>query len=82
MNLFNIIFISGGAVLIIFMLRCLRLRHILLSCFSGVLALLAADFVLSFAQKNLPLNFFTLGCSAVGGIPGVILLTLLDAFLK
>ena len=54
----------------------------LLSALCGIAALFAADLVCGFFDMNLPVNAFTLGVSAVFGMPGVILLNILNVMLK
>lgn len=77
-NTLLIIFIAAGIIVLFYALKKLKLRYLILSALSGVLALIAADFICSFFQFNLPINAFTLTLSAIGGIPGVILLNILS----
>lgn len=82
MNILFILLISSGIFLIIFMLRKLSLGKILLSVFSGLAALFCCDLIMSFTGTNgMPVNPYTLTISALGGIPGVILLVLLKMLL-
>lgn len=78
MSLFFMELIVAGIVIIGFMIKRLKISQILLCTFSGIAALLACDLIFSFFGLNMPLNVFTILISSVGGIPGVILLTLLN----
>lgn len=78
MSLFFCELTVAGLIIIGFMIKKLKLSQILLCAFSGVAALLACDLVFSFFGMNMPLNVFTILISSVGGIPGVILLTLIN----
>lgn len=64
----------------IFMLKKMPLPTIALCLLSGIAALFAADVMMSLYGNNMPLNALTIGISALGGIPGVILLILLNTF--
>jgi hypothetical protein len=78
MNILFILLSLSGVILIIFMLRKLKFSQILLSVFSGLSALFCCDLIMSFTGTDfMPVNFYTLSVSALGGIPGVILLVLL-----
>lgn len=79
MNILFILLIISGAILIIFMLKKMKLSQILLCTFSGLAALFCCDLIFSFSGGlTMPINPYTLSISAVGGIPGVILLVLLN----
>ena len=76
--LFTLLSISA-AIIIIFMLKKMKFTQIFLSVASGISALFCCDVILSFfGNMSLVINPYTLSISAVGGIPGVILLLLLD----
>ena len=82
MNLLFTLLIISGVIILIFMLKKLNFRQIMLCIFSGLAALLCCDNVMSFIVNDfLPINYYTLAISAIGGIPGVILLTLLKMLL-
>ncbi len=81
MNKTLLIFAVAGAVLLIYSLKKLKFRYTLLSALSGTAAFFAADFITLFLHTELPLNAFSLSVSAIGGIPGVILLVLAQTFL-
>lgn len=74
--LFTLLIISGIIIGIV-AIKKLRFLQIVLSVFSGVSALLACDLIFSLFGQNIPLNAYTISISAIGGIPGVILLTIL-----
>ena len=65
-----------GCILLLFMLKKCKLRFGLLSACTGIAALFAADLICGFFNFNLPMNAFSLCVSAIGGIPGVILLNI------
>lgn len=53
-----------------------------LSLLQGLSALFAVNFAGGFISVHLPLNFFSIVTSAVGGLPGVIFLLVYDLFVK
>ncbi len=76
------VFYAGGAVcavaLIIFAFRGKRpFRTMLITAFLGLLALAAVCISGIFTGVTLPVNPWTVGCSALGGIPGVATLLVL-----
>lgn len=78
MNLLFVLLIFSGAVLVIFMLRRLKFSKIMLSVVSGLAALFCCDLIMTaIGSGGMPLNPYTMSVSAIGGIPGVILLILL-----
>ncbi len=79
MNAFFILFIAAGAVILLWMMKARRPGTALLSAAFGAAALLAANLLSAFIPLSMPLNTFTLFVSAIGGIPGVILLHLMFA---
>lgn len=81
MNITCVIMISAGAVTLLYALRKLTIRTIILSACAGVASLFAADVLLGFTHMNLPINCFSVLCAAVGGLPGTILLLLLNVVL-
>ena len=66
-----------GGILLLYMLKKCKLRFGILSACTGIAALFAADLICGFFDFNLPINAFSLCISAIGGIPGVILLNIL-----
>ena len=70
-----------GLALIIYGAKKIKLRYMILSALTGIAALYAADLICGFFNCGLAVNVFTLGVSALGGIPGVILLNILNAVL-
>lgn len=79
MNILSILLIITGIILTFFMLRRLKLTQIFLCLSSGLGALFCCDFVMSLTGfLSMPVNAYTMAISAIGGIPGVILLVLLD----
>ncbi len=77
-----LIFAVAGISVLTYAVKKIRLRFLFLSALSGVAAFFAADFICSFIDFQLPLNAFSLAVSAVGGIPGVILLNLMMALMR
>lgn len=63
-----------------FMLKKMSPGKIIISLLTGFSALICADLIMSLYGGNMPLNIFTLGIGTLGGIPGVILLVLLNTF--
>ncbi|MCH5198471.1 MAG: pro-sigmaK processing inhibitor BofA family protein [Oscillospiraceae bacterium] len=80
-NALLILFSVFGAIILFYAAKKLKFRYVLLSALSGLAALFAADFVCSFFDMNLPINAFSVSVSAIGGIPGVILLNILNVLL-
>lgn len=79
MNILFILLIISGILLIILMLKKMKLAQIILCIFSGLAALFCCDLIFSFTgTAGMPINPYTLTISAIGGIPGVILLVLLN----
>lgn len=82
MNLLFLLLIISGAFILIFMIKKLSIGKIFLSAVSGLCALFCCDLILSFISADgMPVNPYTLAISALGGIPGVILLVLLKMLL-
>ena len=81
MNTLTVFFVASAAVITLFSFRKVKIRYILLSALCGVCSLLAVDFIASFIEINIPLNFFTTGIACAGGIPGIILLIVLMTFM-
>ncbi|MBQ6066993.1 MAG: pro-sigmaK processing inhibitor BofA family protein [Clostridia bacterium] len=81
MNLTVFILAAAGLATLVIAVKRIRPGAILLSAAAGLAALFGADIVLGFTHLNLPINVFTALCAAAGGIPGVILLLVLNAFL-
>ena len=76
-HLLLVCFAVTGGILFLYMLKKSKIRFGLLSACTGIAALIAADLICGFFDFNLPMNAFSLCVSAVGGIPGVILLNIL-----
>jgi pro-sigmaK processing inhibitor BofA len=47
----------------------------------GICALFAVNFIGKFIDVHIPVNYWTLGLSSVGGVSGVILMLLCDIFI-
>lgn len=81
-HLLTVIFAVCGAILLLFILKKGKLRFFLLSAFSGIAALFAADLICSYFNFSIPVNPFTVLLGAVGGLPGVILLNILSVLFR
>ena len=81
-HLLGILLAACGCILLIYVLKKSGMRYLFLSAFSGIAALTAADLIGGFFEFNLPLNAFSVTLSALGGLPGVILLNILSAFFR
>lgn len=74
--------ILSGIVILISMLRTKRFFTMLfLTVLQGLAAFFAVNFVGGFFGVHLTLNWGHLGISALGGVPGVILLLLVNTML-
>ena len=78
-SLLTVSFLLAGAVILFYALRKLRLRILFASLCLGAASLFAANLIAGFFRFHMPVNVFTVLVSAVGGIPGVILLHILSA---
>ena len=81
MQTFGLLFAAAGGAIVLYALGKRRLPFFLLSAAAGIAAFFAADLAGGLFHFRLPLNAFTLAVSAVGGVPGVILLCLLPLIL-
>lgn len=81
MNMTAAIMIAAGALLTIWAVKNINPGTFLLSALLGLGAMFAADLILGFTYLNLPVNWATLLCAITGGIPGVILIVILNAML-
>ena len=81
MNLTAAVMLSAGVLLLVWAIKKINPGAILLSAFTGLAALFAADLVLGFSHLNLPINAATVLSAVLGGVPGVILITFLNALL-
>lgn len=52
-----------------------------LTALQGICALFAVNLIGKFIDVHIPVNFWTLGISSVGGVSGVIMMLLCDIFL-
>ena len=73
---------AGAIAIFVVMLRSKRLlRNLLLSTLSGVATLYAVNAIGLLTSMRLSVNFLTLAVSAIGGVPGVAGLLLMDTLL-
>ena len=75
------LFAAVGGILVLLTIKKFKLRFGVLSAFTGIAALIAADLICGFFDFNLPMNAFSITVAAIGGIPGVILLNMLTVML-
>ena len=52
-----------------------------LTAMQGICALFAVNFIGKFIDVHIPVNYYTIGISSIGGVSGVILMLLCDIFL-
>ena len=79
--------IVAGAVCLLVVARAAAhqrrpVRSLLVSALCGVAGLAAVALLNPLTGFSLPLNTFTVGCSVILGLPGVILLLILNVFLS
>ncbi len=55
--------------------------HLLSTVLQGICALFAVNLIGKFISVHIPVNYFTVGVSSIGGVSGVILLLLCDIFM-
>ena len=79
MNVTAAIMLITGFTLLVWMIKRINAGSILLSAVLGMAALFAVDLVSNFTHLRFPVNGTTLLCAAIGGVPGVILMTVLTA---
>ena len=76
-------FILGGVIILAVTLSNEKpFKNLFLSLFSGVGSLFAINIASALTAVTLPVNTLTLSVSAVGGIPGVVLLLISDILLS
>lgn len=70
-------FILGISAFVIF-ISMIRTHHfvksLFLSAFQGITAIFAVNFIGELISVHIPFNWFSIGVSAVGGLPGIIFL--------
>ena len=81
MNSTAALFILSGILILFFTCRKIRLKYYLLSALTGLSALFAVDVILGFAKMNMPFNYLSVLCAVIGGLPGVIVVTLLNGLM-
>ena len=77
--------ITAGLFLGSIFLSMYKTRHffkaLILSVLQGGAALFAVNFIGSFIDVHIPLNWFSMAVSGAGGLPGVILLLVSEVIL-
>lgn len=74
-----IVLACAGFIILLAMLKCGRFfSAFFLTALQGIIALLAANLAGSFIGVHIAMNWYSIGISAVGGTPAVILLLLAD----
>lgn len=81
-HVFLLLLIVCEGILLIYTIKKCRMRYFLLSAAAGFAALTAADLIGSFLDLNLPLNLLSVSLSVLGGLPGVILLNVLNVLFR
>ena len=76
------VFAAFGGILLIYLMKKRRLRWGILSALTGLAGLFAADLLSGFFDFNIPMNVLSLSAAAIGGIPGVILINLLNVMFR
>ncbi len=82
MNTLTVSFVIAAIIIALFSFKKVKMRYFILSGLCGICSLLSVDFIASFIEINIPLNFFTISTGCIGGIPGVILLIALMTFMS
>ena len=80
--IFAFLILSGIIILAVTLRNEKPFKNIFLSLFSGVGSLFAVNIASAITAVSLPINTLTLSVSAVGGIPGVVLLLISDVLLS
>lgn len=80
--IFAFLILSGIIILAVILRNEKPFKNIFLSLFSGVGSLFAVNIASAITAVSLPVNTLTLSVSAVGGIPGVVLLLISDVLLS
>ncbi|MDR1734095.1 MAG: pro-sigmaK processing inhibitor BofA family protein [Oscillospiraceae bacterium] len=74
---------GAGLLILLAMLKSRRfVRNLILSAFSGVCGLYAVNALGMLTGSAISVNWFSLGVSAVGGVPGVIALLMAEIVMK
>ena len=80
--IFAFLILSGIIILAVTLRNEKPFKNIFLSLFSGVGSLFAVNIASAITAVSLPVNTLTLSVSAVGGIPGVVLLLISEVLLS
>ncbi|MBQ1243306.1 MAG: pro-sigmaK processing inhibitor BofA family protein [Clostridia bacterium] len=80
--IFAFLILSGIIILAVTLRNEKPFKNIFLSLFSGIGSLFAVNIASAITAVSLPVNTLTLSVSAVGGIPGVVLLLISDVLLS
>ena len=82
MNLIVVTMVTAGLLITIWAVRKINMGTIFLSALLGLSSLFAVDLLTGYMRFNLPINCTTLLCSVLGGIPGVILILMMNVILN
>lgn len=78
----GILFVISIFIILATMIKSKRFfTTMFLTILQGVCALFAVNFIGQYIAIHIPLNGWTIGISSVGGISGVIMMLLCDAFM-
>lgn len=70
--------ISAIVIVVSFFKSGYFIKGLVLSVLQGLFALFAVNFIGGFTGLHIAVNFFSLGVSSLGGLPGVIFLVVTD----
>ncbi|MBR0509799.1 MAG: pro-sigmaK processing inhibitor BofA family protein [Clostridia bacterium] len=73
---------AAGALIVLWAFRTKQIGGLVLSGLAGVAGLVAADLISGLFDFNIPLNALTIGMSAVGGLPGCILVNVMQIIFR
>ena len=81
--MFEIVLVISAVVIIITLIGSQHFfKSLFLSAFQGIIALFAVNFIGDIINIHLMLNWYSLGVSMIGGLPGVIFLLVNDIVAK
>lgn len=81
--MFEIILVISAVIVFFFLIRSHHFfKSLFLSAFQGIIALFAVNFIGDIIGIHLMINWYSLGVSMIGGLPGVIFLLVNDIVAK
>lgn len=82
MNTALLLFLITGSVELIYTIKKIKPNCAILSSLSGIISLIAVNYIGTYIGLHIPINLFSLAVSALGGIPAVTLLVTLMTFIR